>query len=79
MPYCEAVLPTLSAISPRLAMRMDFNGSIGSGPADVADVVLFHRRLRCRRTEALEPLSARTRATDDMELSDAAAFTICLD
>ena len=62
IPYCEAVFPTLRAISPRLAIKIDFSGST----ATVPDVVLFHLRFRAGDTVALDPRKARTRAMVDM-------------
>lgn len=64
MPYWEAVFPTLRAISPRLAISMDFNGSVDSGQDGVD--VLFHLRLLFDIMAALELRKARKRATEDI-------------
>ena len=66
MPYWEAVLFTRSAISPRFAINMLFNGSIDSGAEDVAVDVAFHLRLRLGNIEALLPLRALSRAAEDI-------------
>lgn len=56
-------MPTRRAISPRFAIRIDFNGSIASFVAVVV-VVLFHLRLRFGIEVAGR--RARSRVNDDI-------------
>ena len=58
MPYWDAVLPTRRAISPRLAISIDFNGSVFGG-----DAVLFHLRLRLGDPDAFAARKRRIRDT----------------
>lgn len=61
MPYCDAVLPTRKAISPRFAIKMDCRGS------DDSEVdVDCHRRPLLEMAALVELLKARTLAIEDM-------------
>ena len=64
MPLRDAVLPTLMALSPRLAISTDLSGSIDSAVEEV--FALCHRRPSFLSAEAFDARKARWRTRDDI-------------